>query len=710
VWLVELAPVTDAVDIAPTVLGSLGLRESQVLERRPERRARDAMERLLDALFDASCLLVIDNCEHLVDACAELVLHLLAEAPALRILATSREPLEIDGETTFVVRPLVVPHDLQELSVRDYKRSSAMQLFAERVVARNPEFRVTSENVHRIASICNRLGGVPLALELAAGRLGSLTLDDLEGQIEEQLGFQSLRRDVPARHHTMRSAITWTYDALEPAEQELWRRFCIFPGGASLSTLESVCADDPLPESTLQHALQGLVEKSVVTLESRQASGRYRMLEPLRLFGLERVREDGSEPELRRKQLEWCAGLIPAGAWIDGAGQLGWMRVFEAEYANLAASFDYSLQHGWELDDSLRLFSETFLFWGLRGWYRDQGHFARRFLDAVPGASPARTTVLFAAGFNAWYTYANVDARAWFEECLEHAAGDERLRGLALYGLGLCELAAENYAGADAVLERACADLEASESWVFLANARHQLVQGRVLNGGSHESANAVIERNLELGARGDHWNGGMTHSTLGILAWRTGELDRARAHLVEAIELQSELGHLFGLASSLDGLAWVSVSRRAFSRGATLIGAADRIYRRLGTGLLPGLIPDRERAAARARQALGHDRYRARFAAGWRLGLVEAVAYALERDAALDDDTAGKLSVLTPRERQIAELLSQGATNGQIGFELMIGIETVKTHIRTILRKLGFESRVQIAGWYSSFDSDELS
>jgi non-specific serine/threonine protein kinase len=687
VWLVELADVTNVDRLPSQIARALGVVESRSIP----------LEDQLARAIRARALVILDNCEHVVEACARLTSSLLAASAELRVLATSREPLEINGEKVFLVEPLPVPESVEEMTAGEYLGFAGLQLFVDRLVSRDRTFRLTDEHLRLIASVCSGVGGMPLAIELAASRAALVPLTTLNDQMGGQLGFENLRRDVPDRHRTMRSALAWSYEALSEPERELWKRLAVFSGGATLPAIRAVCAYGALTTDVLDEAVMGLVERSIVSLDSGTSEGRYRMLMPVRLFGLEQTRRDDEESHLRRAHLDWCLQLIPGNAWVDGTDQLHWMRTSEREHSNIAAALDYGLAGDEDLERGLQLFTATFLFWGVRGWYREVRHYAEAFLARGHLRPAARSQLLFMAGMAAWYTYDLDTASERFTEGARNARRSVRARGLAYYGLGTCALARQAYTEAARLLEAACELLEASDMNTFLASARYQLSQVYLLRPQAPEGVRAVLEPNLELTSQGDFWNHAMTRAQLGALAWREGAFDEAESHLVKAVELQEEVGHLFGLAASLSTLAWVAVATGEHERAAHLFGAADNLFARLGTTLLPGLIPAHEEARARCRKALGAERFSQHRLQGSRLPLAQAVKLARREVGAAAGDDAREL---TTRELEVAELVAQGATNAQISFELMIALETVKTHVRSILRKLGFDSRVQIAGW----------
>jgi non-specific serine/threonine protein kinase len=688
VWLVELADVSNASTVAPAVARALGIVQ----------HGGEPLSAQIAQGLQPNTLLILDNCEHVIEASAELASDLLSGSQSLRIVATSREPLEIKGETTFAVAALPVPVSPDDVSPADYAKYPGLELFVDRVFSRDRTFRVTDDNLPLIASLCASVGGMPLALELAAGRASRVTLSTLAGQIEEQLSFESLHRDSPERHRSMRAALRASFDTLPPEERELWKRLSIFSGGATLAAARAVCGYGALEGGAVDIALDGLMERSIVSLDSATPGGRYRMLEPVRLFGLEQAALAGEEAALRRAHLEWCANLIPPDAWLTGTDQLRHMRTFQAEHPNIAAALDHCLAHR-ELAAGLDLFAATFSFWGFSGWYREEHHYAEALLEAVKTPSKTRTLVLFAAGVSAWYTWEV--AQRWYEETQAAAGSDPRGQGLAQFGLGYCAIMAESYDRAITLLERACELLEASETPVTLAQARYALSQAHAIGKRDYDTARAVAERNLALAAPGDIWNRGMTHAQLGLLDWRVGALDDAESHLVTALELQTRLGNRFGIAASLEYLAWVSLSKDEPARAAQLLGHANGVFERIGTRLVTGLTDEHEHGLELIRRRLGTERFRALHQAGARMQIDEIVGLARRQSAPAD----GGGQLLTDRELEVAALIAKGATNLQISLELLIAHETVKSHVRSILRKLDFESRVQVAAWYGEHE-----
>jgi predicted ATPase/DNA-binding SARP family transcriptional activator len=333
IWLAELASVTDAADVPQAVLGAIGLRESRLLPDGTQRiTSRDARTRLLEGLADARALLVLDNCEHLIDACAHLADALLAHSPQLRIVATSREPLGITGESLFVVPPL--------------REDPAVRLFADRAAAVSPDFSLDGETRPLILDIVRRLDGLPLAIELAAARLRTLPLAEISRRLTDR--FRLLTggsRTALPRHRTLRAVVEWSWDLLTPAERLLAERFSVFPAGATPAAVATVCAGRGAPGGELtageaDELLSSLVDKSL--LQPLGDGTRLRMLETIREYGAEKLAARGEVGELRRRHAAHYSGLMrEAAPRLLTRDQLSWLAVLRADRDNILAALRY---------------------------------------------------------------------------------------------------------------------------------------------------------------------------------------------------------------------------------------------------------------------------------------------------------------------------------------------------------------------------------
>ncbi|NVI87764.1 AAA family ATPase, partial [Actinomadura sp. BRA 177] len=341
-WLVELAPVTDPAEVAEAVITALGLREMTLIGGPAP--APNPVDRLVSALAGRRLLLVLDNCEHLLDATARLAGTILGHCPDVRILATSREPLGITGETLWPVEPLAPPPP--SAGPEEAMANPAVRLFADRAAAVSPGFAVTAGNVEPVVRTCRALDGMPLAIELAAARLRAMTPAQVADRLDDRFRLLTAgSRTAMPRHRTLRAVVEWGWDLLKEPERTLWRRLAVFPGGATLESAEAVCAGPGLDRADVLDVLTALVDKSLLTITG--AEPRYRMLETIRAYGLERLAESGAETAARRAHAEYFVGLAEeAEPHLYRAGQLPWLRRLTAELDNTSAALRWTISAG----------------------------------------------------------------------------------------------------------------------------------------------------------------------------------------------------------------------------------------------------------------------------------------------------------------------------------------------------------------------------
>jgi predicted ATPase/DNA-binding SARP family transcriptional activator len=413
VWLVELAPVTDPADVTSTVLSTLGLREQTLLNARrptalwsadPPDEEADALGRLLAALARQRTLLVLDNCEHLVAAAALLADRVLAACPQVRIMATSREPLNITGEALWTVGPLTLPPDPAATSLSTERAvvhdSASVQLLTQRARAVVPGFEVTPDNALAVATICRALDGMPLAIELAAARLRTMAPEQVAARLGDR--FQLLtggsRTAVP-RHQTLRAVVDWSWDLLDDAERALWRRFSVFTGGATLEAAEQVCSGSGLPPGQVLDLLTALADKSLLTVQHDPP--RYRMLEIIRAYGQERLAEAGESDELREAHARYFTRLAEASRdHLLAAEQLDWLRRLAADQDNLHAAVRHAVAVG-DGPTAVRLAAALGWYWFLRGMKLEGAELigeAIRVRGTAESADPEHLAVAYTMG------------------------------------------------------------------------------------------------------------------------------------------------------------------------------------------------------------------------------------------------------------------------------------------------------------------------
>ena len=339
VWLVELAELADPALLTQTVLTELGVRGPL---------PGDGLEALIDFLTGRHLLLVLDNCEHLLDEVAALSAALLRRCPDVQILATSREPLRVVGEAVLPVPAMAAPEPERSGGVAGLSRYDAVALFTERAAAAVPDFALTEDNYRAVAALCHRLDGLPLAIELAAGRLRSLSPAQILSKLDDRYALLTRgERGRPDRQQTLRASIEWSYQLCTPAEQRLWARLCVFAGSFELDAVEAVCTGD-IAGDEIVDLVSGLVDKSIVVRHEGGTVAQYRLLETLREFGLERLNEAGDGPALRMRHLQWYAALVHTAKaeWISER-QAYWLARLPAESANIRSALDFCLnEHG----------------------------------------------------------------------------------------------------------------------------------------------------------------------------------------------------------------------------------------------------------------------------------------------------------------------------------------------------------------------------
>ncbi len=389
-WFIPLAPVTDPAEVPTAVLDVLGVRE-RVIARRAGDPGASPLGRLTSALGDREEILVLDNCEHVIEAAAALAGQVLADCPGIRILVTSRQPLRIDGETLYPVSPLPVPPDRDDpvVPVASY---GAVRLLCDRAAAARPDFELDNANATAVVRLCRRLDGMPLAIELAAVWLRTLTPAQLAERLDDRFALLTggSRTALP-RHRTLRAVVDWSWDLLSGAEQILARRLAVFPGGAGLAAAEQVCADELLPAAAVLPALSGLVDKSIISAESPAADGpRYRMLETVRAYGLERLAEAGEGERLRDAFAGYYLDLAEtADSLLRGATQVRWLRELMAEQDNLHTALRWTISRG-DGDTALRFVLALSWYWQMRGQPGEPETLARGVLALTPGEQSSR--------------------------------------------------------------------------------------------------------------------------------------------------------------------------------------------------------------------------------------------------------------------------------------------------------------------------------
>jgi predicted ATPase len=446
VWLVELAGLQNPHLVVDTVVEALGI---------DDRSTRGQLAVLIHYLRGRQLLLVLDNCEHLRSACAILVDALLRAAKGLRVLATSRQVLDTDGERAWQVRPLPAPDPDLPLPPRAGARYPALALFAERATARG--FVITADTQGPVARICHRLDGIPLAIELAAVRLRTMQPEQILQRLDDRFGLLTAgTRTALPRHQTLRAAIEWSFDLCTREEQLLWARASVFADGFDLATAEEVCAGDGLAADVILDLVAGLADKSVLICEEHAGTMRYRLLDTLRQYGRERLRYAGEQEGVRRRHRNWYLRLAEQGEaeWF-GPHQATWFARMRLERANMRAALDFCLSEPDEIQTGLRMAAALWFYWSACGFPREGRHWLDRALALDTGLTREGVRARWANGWIALQQGHIADGESTLTECraLARQLGDASTLAHATHRLGFAALLRGDLSRAVALLE-----------------------------------------------------------------------------------------------------------------------------------------------------------------------------------------------------------------------------------------------------------------
>ena len=584
-WFIPLAPVTDPAEVAYAVLDTLDIREP-VIARRAAGPGAGPLDRLAAALGDRDEVMVLDNCEHVIEAAAALAGRILAACPRMRILATSRQPLRIDGETLCPVLPLPVPPassapsvPLAPVAVASY---GSVRLLRDRAVAVRPDFELDEANAAAVARICRALDGMPLAIELAAVWLRTLTPAQLAERLDNRFALLTggSRTALP-RHRTLRAVVDWSWDLLSASEQLLARRLAIFPGGATLGAAEQVCADDLLPSAAVLPALSGLVDKSILgTVEGTDGLGpRYRMLETVRAYGLDRLAEAGEEATVRDAFTAYYLDMAEtADSRLRTAGQGRWLRELTSEQDNLHAALRWTTARQ-DADAALRFVRALGWYWMLRGQPGEPEAMAREVLALEPRERSARmgearvVCALTAAG-ETWDIDAVRPALAAAVADLTSWSPDAApAHPMAAIGEPMLALYDRDPERAFAIFDRYS---RSEDPWVRAAAPLLRGTFGIML--GRTEGAESECQVALAaFRALGERWGTAAVLMQLADFAKLRGDYTAAIAALEEAASLGQELGAWGDLSHITGKLAFVQLRAGDLTAARTNLERAER-------------------------------------------------------------------------------------------------------------------------------------
>jgi non-specific serine/threonine protein kinase len=627
VWFVDLAPLTEAAAVPSTCTAVFGIRE--------QIGANDT-ELLTDYLRDKELLLLLDNCEHLGAGCAALAQSILQAAPRVRIVATSRVPLNLPGETLVSVPPLSLPADKSETLEALYL-SDAVQLFVARAAYAMPSFMLTLTNAPAVLQICRRLDGMPLAIELAAARIRSLTPQQLAARLDHALTMLTRgSMALPERHQTLRAVLDWSDTLLSGPERVLFRRLAIFAGGFTLEAAEHVCGNvpgsDPLD---ILELLSNLIDKSLVTVREMDGEMRYRMLEPIREYAREKLAGDAYESRaVAARHLEFFMQLAErAEPELTGPLQGSWLKRLEAEHDNLRAALSWS-EPGPEYDEQrLRLAGAVWRFWDARGSFVQGQLLLERALEAGEAAGiAARAKGYEGLGAMAWLRGEYMQSIELHRQALVlyREIGDARGIALALSNIGGSFVYLGEYNRALEYFEESLAlarGLAPSSLLTTILTAMGELARYR----GDYTRAYALAEEALRAATEIEHIQHiALALNNFALLATRQQEFERALRLHRQSLELYRTVQEIRFLPEGLQGLAAALNRTGQTGRAAVLLGAADALRTSIGLFLPPIEREDYERVLGEVQVAL-QDRFEAEWDRGHSMSSEQAIDFALE-------------------------------------------------------------------------------
>jgi len=696
-WLVELAEIRDGALVTNAVLAALDLRDQTAMK---------PSQILVSDLRNRQLLLLLDNCEHLIGAVAELVAELLRAAPKLTVISTSREPLQVPGEQVIPIPPLQLPPENGTEPLDRLRQNEAVTLFSERAAAASGTWELTGSNQVVVVALCRRLDGLPLALELAAVRTRVLSVEQILDRLTDRFALLTGggRAALP-RHQTLRTTIDWSYDLLTAAEQILFRRLCVFAGRFTLADVESVCTSNEVPATGALDVLSALVDKSLVTKEDVRGLACYRLHETLREYASLKLRDAQEEELLAERCLEHYRTTCLRSADQARYGLLEWLRWAELEIDNIRAVLHQCVARG-DSARGLDIAASMKYYWITHGTTE-----SLRWLDQLLRSGEASPRTLVRAYYlRGWLSLLQADlpaARPWIARAI--ATARETGQPAPLSESLSIAATVENLAGEHEAARRYLEEAEAITPGLADFPATIELMESRAIQAifeGDLETSRAASLEGARLSREaGDLYQLEAMLRNLGMVGMMSGDIHAAKSRFVEALQvartIDNRLAQYYGLAAA----GWYAANTGQPRAAAQLLGAAEAVARQTGADIMGPLVPLLAQAKESAKGALGSSKFQAEFQAGSRLRRMAALRLALgESDQAeVTASDGAESAALGKRELEVARLVADGLSNKQIAARLFISDRTAATHVGNILNKLGFNSRAQVATWVAS-------
>ena len=548
VWFVELAPIIDPVLLPQEILRELGIKEE------PKKTLE---ETLTGYLKDKEILIILDTCEHIIEACAMLTEKLLTKCPKLKIIATSREALKCTGEQIHSILSLKTPNLKEEISTEQLTQYESVRLFIERALTVNQKFRVTNENAPSLAGICSQLDGIPLAIELAAARVKVLTVEKIYERLNSRFSLLTGgRRTALPRQQTLKALIDWSYDLLSEQEKILWSRLSVFNDGWTLESAEEICSDDKVNKEEILDLLSLLVEKSIIIFDEEKE--RYRILESICQYGEEKLKEANEINKILSKHLYYFMELSEsAEPKLKGPEVKEWLEKLETEHGNLQSAIEWSLKNG-DSEEGSRLAGAMGWFWDMKGLYFVGRRLLESILIKMQGISnSSRAKVLNSVGVLANYQGDYINSGNYHEESLRFSRKLGDIFGIAssLNSLGSNAYDQGDYEQAQKFYEESLFIAREIGDERGIASSLNGL--GKVSHSqGDYQQAQKYHEESLRFNRKlEDKRSIAISLNNLGVLAYNQGEHQQAQKFYEESLFLARELGDKSGIATSLNNL-----------------------------------------------------------------------------------------------------------------------------------------------------------
>ena len=697
-WFVDLAPLADSALVPQVSASVFDVRETP---------GSPLTETLINYLRTKNMLLLLDNCEHLIVACAQFAKTLLSACPNLRIVATSREALNVAGETAFRVPSLALPDPQQLPPLETLAHVESVRLFIERACAAQHDFQLMNVNAPAIVQICHRLDGMPLAIELAAAQVRALSVEQIAARLDDR--FRLLTRGgrtALPRQQTLRAAIDWSHDLLSERERVLFRRLAVFVGGFNIESAEAICSNAEMAPRQVFEVITELVDKSILVADTTgRAEARYHMLETIRQYAFEKLLGSGEAKTIRSRHLDFYlthVGKYNPGRYLEaGASYLAWLNWANPELDNLRAALDWCEMESALLEQGEQLTIALGEIWEARGYLSEGRERCKRMITRTETGrqTTLRADVLTVAGRLAMFQGDYSLARPFLEESVKILSATEDKPNLAraLVNLAIVVQSQGDYPLASSLSEQILEIQKASGDKRRIALALNRIGEVERARGNYAEAQTRYNESLALLRTVDDPLDTATVLGNLGFVAQHQGEYARAAAFFVESLSLSRSMGYKLFIVTELAGFAGTVLSMGELLRAAKLFGASEAQLNSMGAVLYSADRADYERNLAVARTHLHDETFAAAWAEGRAMSLEQAIEYALAEQVAVPLPMVTPPhdpNVLTPREVEVLRWVAAGLSNAQVAGKLVISPRTVNTHLNSIYSKLGVNSR----------------